>query len=76
MGKIADVSHHQGVIDWAKASKELDLVIIRLSMAVTQRTNSIKIMSLVLKNIKYHMVYIIMRDLSVNLMPFKRQKTF
>ena len=29
MGKIADVSHHQGVIDWNKASKELDLVIIR-----------------------------------------------
>lgn len=26
---IADISHHQGVIDWAKASKVLDLVIIR-----------------------------------------------
>ncbi|WP_050613325.1 GH25 family lysozyme [Bacillus testis] len=27
--KIADVSHHQGVIDWEKASKDLSLVIIR-----------------------------------------------
>lgn len=28
-GKIADVSKHQGDIDWSKASKELDFVIIR-----------------------------------------------
>lgn len=30
MGKIADISKWQGTIDWAKASKELDLVIIRV----------------------------------------------
>lgn len=29
MGKIADISHHQDLIDWAKASKELSLAIIR-----------------------------------------------
>ncbi|MEH6944372.1 GH25 family lysozyme [Bacillus sp. JJ722] len=29
MKKIADISHHQGEINWEKASKELDLVIIR-----------------------------------------------
>ena len=29
MGKIIDVSHHQGDIDWSKASKEVDLAIIR-----------------------------------------------
>ncbi|WP_338749116.1 GH25 family lysozyme [Bacillus sp. FJAT-52991] len=30
MSKIADLSHHQGVIDWSKASKELDLAILRV----------------------------------------------
>jgi GH25 family lysozyme M1 (1,4-beta-N-acetylmuramidase) len=30
MKKIADVSHHQGDIDWSKASNELDLAIIRV----------------------------------------------
>ncbi|MCY8577074.1 LysM peptidoglycan-binding domain-containing protein [Bacillus haynesii] len=30
MTKIADVSHHQGVIDWSKASKELHMAIIRV----------------------------------------------
>ncbi|QPA33379.1 GH25 family lysozyme [Thermaerobacillus caldiproteolyticus] len=30
MGKIADFSHHQGTVDWEKASKELDLAIIRV----------------------------------------------
>ncbi|UQD52294.1 N-acetylmuramoyl-L-alanine amidase [Bacillus methanolicus] len=30
MGKIADFSHHQGTVDWAKASKELCLAIIRV----------------------------------------------
>ncbi|MCL1701640.1 GH25 family lysozyme [Lysinibacillus sp. Bpr_S20] len=29
MGKIIDISHHQGDIDWSKASKEVDLAIIR-----------------------------------------------
>lgn len=29
MKKIADISHHQGRIDWKRASQELDLVIIR-----------------------------------------------
>ncbi|MEK5429720.1 GH25 family lysozyme [Lysinibacillus sp. FSL R7-0073] len=29
MSKIIDVSHHQGDIDWSKASKEVDLAIIR-----------------------------------------------
>ncbi|WP_042345491.1 GH25 family lysozyme [Bacillus massiliigorillae] len=29
MKKIADISHHQGVINWVKASQELELVIIR-----------------------------------------------
>ena len=29
MGKIIDVSHHQGDIDWSKASKDVDLAIIR-----------------------------------------------
>lgn len=29
MGKIIDISHHQGDIDWSKASKEIDLAIIR-----------------------------------------------
>lgn len=35
MGKILDISHHQGNIDWGKASKELDLVIIRTSYSNT-----------------------------------------
>jgi GH25 family lysozyme M1 (1,4-beta-N-acetylmuramidase) len=30
MGKIADISKWQGTIDWSKASKELDLAIIRV----------------------------------------------
>lgn len=30
MGKIADLSHHQGVIDWGQASQELDLAILRV----------------------------------------------
>ncbi|MGM7634146.1 glycoside hydrolase family 25 protein [Bacillus sp. Hm123] len=30
MSKIADLSHHQGVIDWNKASKELSLAILRV----------------------------------------------
>ncbi|MED3627840.1 GH25 family lysozyme [Bacillus subtilis] len=30
MTNIADVSHHQGVIDWSKASKELHMAIIRV----------------------------------------------
>lgn len=30
MGKIIDLSHHQGTIDFAKASKEIDLAIIRV----------------------------------------------
>lgn len=30
MGKIVDISHWQGKIDWAKFSKEVDLVIIRV----------------------------------------------
>src|SRR5699024_3735779 len=30
MGKIADVSHWQGNINWAKASKELDFAILRV----------------------------------------------
>ncbi|MFB7159261.1 GH25 family lysozyme [Lysinibacillus sp. NPDC056232] len=29
MSKIIDISHHQGDIDWSKASKEVDLAIIR-----------------------------------------------
>ncbi|MCL1699623.1 hypothetical protein MWJ95_04260 [Lysinibacillus sp. Bpr_S20] len=29
IGKIIDISHHQGDIDWSKASKEVDLAIIR-----------------------------------------------
>lgn len=29
MGKIIDISHHQGDIDWSIASKEVDLAIIR-----------------------------------------------
>jgi len=32
MGKIADISHYQGDIDWSKARKELDLVIFRASV--------------------------------------------
>lgn len=35
MGKIADFSHHQEKINWEKASKELDLVIIRTSYSTT-----------------------------------------
>ena len=30
MSKIADFSHHQGNVDWKKASSELDLAIIRV----------------------------------------------
>lgn len=30
MSKIADLSHHQGVIDWSKTSKELSLAILRV----------------------------------------------
>ncbi|OCA87274.1 glycoside hydrolase family 25 protein [Pseudobacillus wudalianchiensis] len=30
MSKIADLSHHQGFIDWGKASKELSLAILRV----------------------------------------------
>lgn len=30
MSKIADLSHHQGDIDWSKASKELSLAILRV----------------------------------------------
>lgn len=32
MGKIADISHYQGNIDWSKARKELDFVIFRASV--------------------------------------------
>lgn len=32
MGKIADISHYQGDIDWAVARKELDFVIFRASV--------------------------------------------
>src|SRR5699024_241551 len=35
MGKIADFSHHQGNVDWSKASKELDLAIIRVQYGST-----------------------------------------
>lgn len=35
MGKIADLSHHQGTIDFSKASKELDLAIIRVQYGST-----------------------------------------
>ncbi|MBC2370139.1 LysM peptidoglycan-binding domain-containing protein [Listeria booriae] len=30
MGKIVDLSHHQGKIDWGKASKGMDLAILRV----------------------------------------------
>lgn len=30
MGKIADLSHHQDILDWSKVAKELDLAIIRV----------------------------------------------
>ncbi|KAB7709101.1 N-acetylmuramoyl-L-alanine amidase [Bacillus aerolatus] len=30
MSKIADLSHHQGIIDWSEASKELSLAILRV----------------------------------------------
>jgi GH25 family lysozyme M1 (1,4-beta-N-acetylmuramidase) len=35
MGKIVDISHHQGDIDWSKASKEIDLAIIRVQYGST-----------------------------------------
>lgn len=30
MGKIVDLSHHQGTIDWSKAKNEIDLAVIRV----------------------------------------------
>lgn len=30
LGKIVDLSHHQGKIDWGKASKEIDLAVLRV----------------------------------------------
>lgn len=35
MGHIVDISKHQGEIDWAKASKEIDLAIIRVQYGST-----------------------------------------
>lgn len=34
MGKIADISKHQGRVDWEQAAKELDLAILRASYGV------------------------------------------
>ena len=34
MGKIADLSHYNGDIDWNKARKELDMVIFRASVGM------------------------------------------
>jgi GH25 family lysozyme M1 (1,4-beta-N-acetylmuramidase) len=42
MGKIADVSHHNGTIDWAQASKELDLAIIRVQYGSNKIDNRYK----------------------------------
>lgn len=36
MGNIVDLSHHQGTIDWSKASKYIDLAVIRVQFGSTQ----------------------------------------
>ena len=36
MGKIADISKWQGDIDWSKAAKELDFVILRASCGTSE----------------------------------------
>ena len=38
MGKIADISAYQGVIDWDKARRELDLAIFRTSVGLNRDT--------------------------------------
>lgn len=38
MGKIADISKWQGNVDWSKAAKELDLVILRASCGTSEDT--------------------------------------
>ncbi|MGC8230776.1 GH25 family lysozyme [Pseudobacillus badius] len=37
MGKIADLSHHQGSIDWSKAAAELSLAILRVQDGISMR---------------------------------------
>lgn len=40
--KIADISHYQGIIDWAKARKELELAIFRASVGSNKDNNYVK----------------------------------
>lgn len=54
MGKIIDVSHHQGDIDWSKASKDVDLAIIRTQYGT--RTIDPKYQTVV-KSTRCHTVY-------------------
>lgn len=42
MGKIMDISHHQGDIDWSKASKEVDLLSVLNTVRVLLTVNTFK----------------------------------
>lgn len=42
MGKIIDISHHQGDINWAVASKDMDYVVIRTSYSTTTVDRKLK----------------------------------
>lgn len=55
MKKIADISHHQGEINWEKASKELDLVIIRTTYGsnATDRYYRANVAGAIANNIPY-----------------------
>ncbi len=55
MKKIADLSHHNNSINWAAASKELDLAIIRVQYDLGQLINVIKSMCKAVKTMVSHL---------------------